>query len=134
MKQLTVTAAILINNNQILCMQRDKAKYDYISYKFEFPGGKLEEGETNEKCLSRELAEEMGIEIEIKDTNYFMTIEHNYPDFSIKMHSYIIVVPSRNFIMKEHIDAKWLNANELESLDWAEADKPIVKELKRKFK
>ena len=76
MKNIEVTAAIIINNNEILCMQRDKAKYDYISYKFEFPGGKIENGESKETALMRELAEEMDININITADDYYFTVQH----------------------------------------------------------
>lgn len=134
MKHYTVTAAILSNENQILCMQRNKGKFDYISYKYEFPGGKVEEGETFEAGLSRELTEEMGVDVSISPNNFYMTVEHEYPDFKITMHSYLIEVRNREFVMKEHLDAKWLDANELKTLDWAEADKPIVEALMRDCK
>lgn len=134
MKHYTVTAAILSNENQILCMQRNKGKFDYISYKYEFPGGKVEEGETFEAGLSRELTEEMGVDVAISQNNFYMTVEHEYPDFKITMHSYLIEVRNREFVMKEHLDAKWLDANELKTLDWAEADKPIVEALMRDCK
>ncbi|MCT4662652.1 MAG: (deoxy)nucleoside triphosphate pyrophosphohydrolase [Tissierellales bacterium] len=134
MKHYTVTAAILSNENQILCMQRNKGKFDYISYKYEFPGGKVEEGETFEAGLSRELTEEMGVDVAISPNNFYMTVEHEYPDFKITMHSYLIEVRNREFVMKEHLDAKWLDANELKTLDWAEADKPIVEALMRDCK
>lgn len=134
MKHYTVTAAILSNENQILCMQRNKGKFDYISYKYEFPGGKVEEGETFEAGLSRELTEEMGVDVAIYPNNFYMTVEHEYPDFKITMHSYLIEVRNREFVMKEHLDAKWLDANELKTLDWAEADKPIVEALMRDCK
>jgi 8-oxo-dGTP diphosphatase len=134
MKHYTVTAAILSNENQILCMQRNRGKFDYISYKYEFPGGKVEEGETFEAGLSRELTEEMGVDVAISPNNFYMTVEHEYPDFKITMHSYLIEVRNREFVMKEHLDAKWLDANELKTLDWAEADKPIVEALMRDCK
>ena len=129
MKNIEVTAAIIINNNEILCMQRDKAKYDYISYKFEFPGGKIENGESKETALMRELAEEMDININITADDFYFTVHHQYPDFSITMHSFICRVENRAFVRKEHISHKWLNPKELMILDWAAADIPIVNKL-----
>jgi len=129
MKQIIVTAAILTNNNEILCMQRGENKYSYLSYKFEFPGGKVEEGESNEQALSRELYEEMDICLDIHPSQFFMTINHHYPDFSIEMHSYLCPIDNRSFIRKEHISHVWLRREELKSIDWAPADIPIVDKL-----
>jgi 8-oxo-dGTP diphosphatase len=133
MKHLIVTAAILIENGEILCMQRRESKYSYISYKYEFPGGKVEDGETFEQGLSRELKEEMNIDINIKPEHFFMTIEHEYPDFSITMHSYLCPVSNRSFTRKEHNDHVWLKPQELDTLDWAPADIPIMKKLMEKL-
>lgn len=129
MKHYNVTAAILVNNNEILCMQRDKSKYDYVSYKFEFPGGKIEEGETKEESLMRELSEEMDIKIQINSEDFFYTVEHVYPDFSITLHSYLCKIENREFVRKEHASHIWLKPEELKSLNWAEADCPIVNKL-----
>jgi 8-oxo-dGTP diphosphatase len=133
MKHLIVTAAILIENGEILCMQRSESKYSYISYKYEFPGGKVEDGETFEQGLSRELKEEMNIDVNIKPEHFFMTIEHDYPDFSITMHSYLCPVSNRSFTRKEHNDHVWLKPYELDTLDWAPADIPIMKKLMEKL-
>ena len=129
MKNIEVVAAIIVSGDEILCMQRDKAKYDYISYKYEFPGGKVEEGESLERSLMRELKEEMDIDILVSAEDYYLTVEHTYPDFAIKMHSYICKVSDRKFVRKEHIDHRWLKAGELSQLDWAAADLPIVEKL-----
>lgn len=132
MKHYEVVAAVIVYDNKILCMQRDKAKYDYTSYKFEFPGGKVESGEENHKALERELKEEMDMNVTINESDYLLTIEHAYPDFAITMHTYLCKIEKPDFVMKEHISFKWLAVNELDTLDWAEADKPIVEFLKRK--
>ena len=130
MKHYEVVAAVIVYDNKILCMQRDKAKYDYTSYKFEFPGGKVESGEENHKALERELKEELDMNVSISEDDFLLTVEYAYPDFAITMHSYLCKVETPDFIMKEHISFKWLTVNELDTLDWAEADKPIVEFLK----
>lgn len=130
MSHLEVVAAIIINNGEILCMQRNVGKYDYVSYKYEFPGGKLENGESKSQALMRELSEEMDLNVIISEDDFFMTVEHEYPDFSITMHSYICKIGSRSFTRKEHISHTWLKVDSLETLDWAAADLPIVKKLK----
>ena len=132
MKHYEVVAAVIVYDNKILCMQRDKAKYDYTSYKFEFPGGKVESGEENHKALERELKEELDMNVNISAEDYLLTVNYTYPDFAITMHSYLCKVEEPEFVLKEHISFKWLAVNELDTLDWAEADKPIVEFLKRK--
>jgi 8-oxo-dGTP diphosphatase len=110
-------------------MQRNANKYDYLSYKYEFPGGKVEPGETNSQALMRELREEMEIEINISESDFFMVVTYQYPDFEVTMHSYICRVNSSEFIRKEHINHVWLKCQDLDKLDWAPADIPIVKKL-----
>jgi 8-oxo-dGTP diphosphatase len=129
MRHLEVVAAVIINNGEILCMQRKLGKYEYVSYKYEFPGGKLEMGESQVQALMRELSEEMNLNIIITQDDFFMTVEHTYPDFSITMHSYICKVGDRTFTRKEHISHPWLKAESLDTLDWAAADLPIVEKL-----
>lgn len=129
MKHYEVVAAVIIDNNEILCMQRNKSKYEYTSYKYEFPGGKIENGETHIQALKRELQEEMSLNVEVGDNDFFLTVDHQYPDFSIKMHSYICHVSSRKFVRKEHINHIWLKPKDLSRLDWAAADMPIVQKI-----
>ena len=129
MKKLEVVAAIIMYEDKILCMQRNKGKYDYVSYKYEFPGGKIEPGETKAQALQRELLEEMELKVSITEEDYFMTVEHAYPDFEVTMHSFICNVETQKFVRKEHIDHKWRKREELNRLDWAPADIPIVKKL-----
>lgn len=129
MKHLEVVAGIIKYNDKILCMQRPDGKHKYTSFKYEFPGGKIEPGEKNYEALIRELKEEMDMNININEDDFYMTVNHTYPDFEITMHSYICNVDSDKFVMKEHIDYKWLDKNELDKLDWAEADIPIMKKL-----
>lgn len=126
-KHYTVSAAIIVENKKILCVQRNKGKYDYISYKYEFPGGKLEEGENEEDALKREISEELNLEIDVAEK--FLVVTHEYLDFNISMHSYLCKANTEKLFLKEHIDAKWLYKNELIELDWAAADLPIVSKL-----
>ena len=126
-KHYTVSAAIIVENKKILCVQRNKGKYDYISYKYEFPGGKLEEGENEEDALKREISEELNLEIDVAEK--FLVVTHEYLDFDLTMHSYLCKANPEKLVLKEHIDAKWLHKNELIELDWAAADLPIVSKL-----
>lgn len=127
MKKIEVVAAILINENKILCVQRAESKLPYISKKFEFPGGKIEAGETKKEALQRELVEELDINVKVGDL--YLTVNHQYPDFELTMHSFIVKVESRKLTLNEHIDQKWLSKEELTALDWAVADLPIVHKL-----
>lgn len=127
MKKVEVVAGVIFWEDQVLCVQRPQNKFHYISEKFEFPGGKIEEDETREEALHRELMEELNISPKIK--SFFLTVVHEYPDFELTMHSFMCEVDSKELILNEHIDQKWLKINELTSLDWAAADIPIVEKL-----
>lgn len=129
MKKFEVVAGIIKYNDEILCMQRPSGKYEYTSLKYEFPGGKVEPGESNVDALKRELVEEMDMKVTCDENDYFMTVEHDYPDFSITMHSYVCHVESKEFTMKEHVDFKWLKKEDMPSLDWAAADVPIMNKI-----
>lgn len=127
MKKIEVVAAIIYFENKILCVQRPKNKLPYISEKFEFPGGKIEIGETNEEALSRELLEELNIAVYIK--SFYLTVVHEYPDFELTMHSFKCEAETNEFTLVEHIAYEWLTLEELAGLDWAAADIPIVEKL-----
>lgn len=129
MKQLEVVAAILEYDGKILCMERGKGKYDYVSYKYEFPGGKIEPGEARHTAIERELREEMDVHVQVREEDLYMTVYHEYPDFAITMHAFMCHLSSPSFVRKEHVDAKWMTPSELPTLDWALADVPIMKKL-----
>ncbi len=131
MKHYEVVAAVIQHGNKYLCMQRNEGKFDYTSFKFEFPGGKVEKGEENHTALERELREEMDMQVSISESDYMMTVNHTYPDFAITMHAYLCKVENPDFVMKEHVAFEWLTKENLSSLDWADADKPIVQKLQQ---
>ena len=126
-KKIEVVAAIIKHNNKILCVQRGENKLDYISNKYEFPGGKIEAGESKEETVKREIMEELHMEISTGDA--LVTVKHEYPDFFLTMHSFICTCDDPTLQLTEHIDYKWLSTSELEGLDWAAADVPIVDKL-----
>ena len=128
MKTIEVVAAIVVHEEKVLCVQRGDSKLDYISKKFEFPGGKLEANETLEQALSREMSEELKMVVDIK--RLFLTVEHRYPAFNLIMHSFICHANNRDLTLTEHLQALWLGIDELDILDWAAADIPIVEQLK----
>ena len=127
MKKVFVVAGVIINEKKILCAQRSKNNFNYISKKFEFPGGKIEKFETDEQCLKREILEELSLEIEIYD--FYMLVNHIYPDFKLNMKVYLCSSNNRNIILKEHVSCKWLSLKKISNLDWAEADLPVVRKL-----
>jgi 8-oxo-dGTP diphosphatase len=127
MKHHEVVAAIIQRGDQYLCLQRGPSKYDYISEKWEFPGGKVEAGETQEAALQREIYEELGMVIRVNSS--LLTVEHAYPDFRITMHGLRCTAESAEPILHEHIAFVWLPAAQLHTLDWAAADLPIVAQL-----
>jgi 8-oxo-dGTP diphosphatase len=127
MKHIHVVAAVIIHNKKILCVQRGPAKYDYISKKWEFPGGKLEEGETKLEAIKREIKEELHMKLEVD--GFLMTINHSYPDFQLTMDTFLCSSKTDDLTLTEHIDFKWLEKTELCKLDWAAADLPIVEKL-----
>ncbi|WP_250656447.1 (deoxy)nucleoside triphosphate pyrophosphohydrolase [Alkalimarinus coralli] len=129
MKEIDVVAAIIKCGDEILCVQRGAAKFEYISDKYEFPGGKIEIKETKEDAIIREIKEEL--KLNIVEPKFFHTVNYQYPDFFITMHSYICLVDSKEVVLTEHIDHKWLKVEELGKLDWAAADIPIVKQLQK---
>ena len=129
MKRLKVVAAILEYDGKILCMKRGQGAYDYVSFKYEFPGGKIEPGEARHEALERELREEMDICVVVKEEDLYLTVCHDYPDFSITLHAFMCHLDKPDFIRKEHVDAKWLPPEDLLTVEWAPADIPIVERL-----
>lgn len=127
MKHHEVVAAIIIKDTQILCLQRGPSKYNYISHKYEFPGGKVEPGETREAALIREIKEELELDIQVQE--HFLTVEHEYPNFKITMHAFLCQVGEAQLTLHEHIAYQWLLAPQLPALDWAAADIPFVSKL-----
>jgi 8-oxo-dGTP diphosphatase len=127
MKHIEVVAAIILFGKKVLCVQRGKHKFEYISQKYEFPGGKVEPNETNKEAIKREISEELQMNIEI--SSYFMTVEHQYPDFRITMECFQCRCETDRVVLTEHINYQWLSVEELKSLDWAAADIPIVQKL-----
>ena len=127
MKHIEVVAGVIEHDGKILCMERAQGKYDYVSFKWEFPGGKIEEGESKEDALRRELREEMEMDVEI--TGHFLDVYHEYPDFTMNMYSFTCKAKNKEFKMNVHNDFKGLEKSELKTLDWAAADLPIVEKI-----
>lgn len=131
MKKIEVVAAVIIQDGKILAVQKGQAKYDYVSYKWEFPGGKVEPGESLEQAIQREILEELQIQIIPKEL--MLTVEHTYPDFYLIMHCFICDYEYGEIQLTEHIELKWLDLSEFKTLDWAAADIPVVKKIVEYF-
>lgn len=127
MKEVHVVAAVIIREGKILCVQRSENKLEYISKKWEFPGGKVESGEELENTIKREILEELKVEIDVRD--FLVQVNHEYPDFKLKMDTFICEIENGEPTLTEHINLKWLSPNEISTLDWAAADVPIVEKL-----
>lgn len=126
MKNIHVSAAIIMKDNKIFVTQRG---YGEFKDWWEFPGGKIEEGETPEECLKREIKEELKADINID--KYLCTVEYDYPNFHLKMECFICSLIDGNLELVEAEDAKFITNDQLDSIDFLPADLLVVKELKK---
>ncbi len=124
-KTIAVVCAIIIYNGKILAVQRGPTMS--LPLKWEFPGGKIEKNETEEACIKREIKEELNIEILL--LKKLSTSFYKYPNISIELIPFVAQYLSGDLVLKEHQNFQLLRISELNNLDWAEADLPIVKEL-----
>ena len=124
MKKIEVVAAVIIQNNRVFATQRG---YGDFKDGWEFPGGKVESGETPEEALIREIREELDVEISV-DT-FLCTVDYDYPKFHLTMHCYLCSIISGELILLEHEAAKWLDKDSVWTVDWLPADVEVVKAL-----
>ena len=126
MKTIEVVAAIIHDaDNRIFATQRG---YGDMKDGWEFPGGKMEPGESPEDALKREIWEELETKIEVE--RFVTTVEWDYPKFHLTMHCYWCSVESGCLKLKEHEAARWLNRDQLDSVDWLPADVLVVEAIK----
>ena len=128
MKQIEVVAAIIRRGDKIFATQRG---YGDFKDWWEFPGGKMEAGETPEEALKREIREELSTEISVDD--FLCTVEYDYPAFHLTMHCYLCSLLTEALHLNEHKAAQWLVKEELDSVKWLPADVKVVERIK-KFK
>lgn len=125
MKTIRVVAAIIIHEDKIFATQRG---YGEFKGGWEFPGGKIEKGESPRQALLREIKEELDTELNIGEL--LDTVEYDYPDFHLTMHCYLCTVKSGDLVLKEHTAAKWLNRETLDSVEWLPADMGLIGKLR----
>ena len=125
MKVIEVVAAIIYNDGAYFVTQRGYGEFEGM---WEFPGGKIEPGESREAALKRELQEELGVDIIIE--KQLCTTEYDYPSFHLTMHCYLCSVASGEIELREHKSARWLTAETLDSVEWLPADTEVVDKLK----
>ena len=123
-KIVEVVAAIIFRDGELFATQRGYGEWkDW----WEFPGGKMEAGESSEDALKREIREELSTDICIEE--FLCTVEYDYPKFHLTMHCYICSLLTEALHLNEHEDARWLKGNELDSVKWLPADKIVVEQL-----
>ena len=125
LKTIRVVAAVIRSEDKIFATARG---YGEFKGGWEFPGGKIEPGETPQEALKREIMEELETEISVGDL--IDTIEYDYPEFHLSMDCFWCEILSGNLVLKEAEDARWLVADELDSVEWLPADVTLIEKIK----
>lgn len=126
MKNIEVVAAIIHKDGKYFATQRGYGEFEGM---WEFPGGKIEPGESREVALKREIQEELGVDIIIE--NMLCTTEYDYPSFHLTMHCYLCSVASGVIELREHKSARWLTVDKLDEAAWLPADKEVIDNILR---
>ena len=129
MKSIEVVAGIISDSGKIFATQRGYG--DYKDF-WEFPGGKMEPGETPQQALARELREELSVEVDVGE--FVCTVEYDYPGFHLTMHCFYCSVTGGTLTLLEHEAAKWLDMEQIHSVDWLPADVVVVNALEKNIK
>lgn len=129
LKTVQVVAALIINQDKVFATQRG---YGEFKDGWEFPGGKIEPGETPEQAIKREIQEELATEIRVEQP--LTTVEYDYSTFHLSMQCFICKVERGKLTLLEHEAARWLSYDELDSVDWLPADRIVVGELRKALK
>lgn len=125
MKTIRVVAAIIMHEGKVFATQRG---YGEFKDGWEFPGGKIEDGETPQDALIREIKEELDTEVEVGEL--LDTVEYDYPKFHLSMDCFICEIKSGDLTLKEHEAAKWLTKETLDSVEWLPADQGLVEKIR----
>lgn len=125
MKSIEVVAAVLHGDGKYFATQRGYGEFEGM---WEFPGGKMEAGESPEEALKREIREELGVEIAVE--KFICTTDYDYPSFHLTMHSYLCHLQSGEIKLLEHKSALWLSPDELDTVEWLPADRAVIRDLK----
>lgn len=126
MKSIQVSAAIIKRGSEIFTTCRGYGEFENM---WEFPGGKIEPGETREEALIREIKEEL--ELDIKISKYITTIHYDYPNFNLTMHCFLCEVCGGKLNLNAHNEVRWVPLDELGKLNWVPADVLVVEKLKK---
>lgn len=126
-KHLQVVGAVVVREGKVLAARRGESRYPYVAHKYEFVGGKVEAGETEEEALLRELREELRVQARVLAP--FACVTHEYPDFIVTLHTYRCEFLS-DFCNTEHEALEWMPLAALDPAAWAPADAPVVQKLR----
>lgn len=129
MRHFEVVVAVIVYDDKVLCMQRGDSHLPYAAYKFEFPGGKVELGESRPEALNRELEEELGLRTSISEGDYFMSVDHVYPDFTVSVHAFWCPLVDPVLDLRVHHSFRWVPFSDLRRVDWVMADWSLVDAL-----
>ena len=129
MKHIEVVAAIIRKGDRIFATQRGYGEWQDW---WEFPGGKMEAGETPEEALKREIREELSTEISVDE--FLCTVDYDYPQFHLTMHCYLCSLIGEALHLNEHEAAKWLTKDELDGVKWLPADLEVVQTIKTRIR
>jgi len=129
-KHIRVAAALIFENGKVFATKRGNSPFAYVAHKYEFPGGKIEEGERGEDAVKRELKEELDMEVSVG--GLYASHPHEYPDFIITLYLYECEMRSA-FTLKEHESWRFFAPQELNTEEWAPADADIILGIKRIF-
>ena len=125
-RKIEVVAAVIIENGKVFTTQRG---YGDFKDGWEFPGGKMEVGETGEQALARELREELAIKVEVG--RLLKTIKYSYPKFDLTMHCYLTKIIEGTPNLLEHEAARWVDKNNIDTVAWLPADLEVIDEIKK---